>query len=78
MKAETTKIELIQWLAAIEDKTLLSSLLSFKKANESLDWADQLSKKQLNEIKQGLDDVKKGKTTSSEKLWAAYGRKVKR
>ena len=78
MKAETTKIELIQWLAAIEDKTLLSSLLSFKKANESLDWADQLSKKQLNEIKQGLDDVKKGKTTSSEKLWASYGRKIKR
>ena len=78
MKAATIKSELIQWLKAIEDKSLLASLLSFKKANESVDWADSLSADQLKDIEEGLEDIKQGRVISGEKLWASYGRKVKR
>lgn len=77
MKSQTTKLELIEWLTRIEDKGLLNSLLLFKKANESLDWADTLNDEQMNQLNEGLEDFRKGRTVTSEKVWAKYGRKPK-
>ncbi|MBK9425507.1 MAG: hypothetical protein IPN54_15470 [Bacteroidetes bacterium] len=69
MKSEQLKLELIQWLASIEDKQILQSLFRFKNIQENTDWWDTLSDDQLKEIKKGIDDVKKGKTISSKSLW---------
>lgn len=77
MKSEQLKLELIQWLASIEDKQILQSLFRFKKIQENTDWWDTLSDDQLKEIEKGIDDVKKGKTISSKSVWQKYGRTIK-
>lgn len=78
MKAESLKLELIQWLAAVKDKSTLESLLFFKKLQQSNDWWDELSTEQREQIDAGLAELKKGKTVSADKVWAKYGRKAKR
>ena len=78
MKAEALKLELIQWLAAVKDKSTLESLLFFKKLQQSSDWWDELSTEQREQIDVGLAEIKKGKTVSADKVWAKYGRKEKR
>ncbi|MBK7966125.1 MAG: hypothetical protein IPK10_13165 [Bacteroidetes bacterium] len=77
MKSEQLKLELIQWLASIEDKQILQSLFRFKNIQENTDWWDSLSDDQLKEIEKGIDDVKKGKTISSKSVWQKYGRTIK-
>jgi hypothetical protein len=42
---------------------------------EKPDWADNLSFEQKKKLKEGLEDIKAGRTASSEKFWARYGRK---
>ena len=76
MKSESAKLELIEWLTRIEDKNLLNSLLLFKKSNETLDWDDTLSAENRNLLNEGLTDIRKGRTVSSEKVWSKYGRKA--
>ena len=77
MNSEQLKLELIQWLASIEDMQILQSLIRYKNIQENTDWWDTLSDDQLKEIKKGIDDVKKGKTISSKSLWQKYGRTIK-
>ncbi|MBK6640338.1 MAG: hypothetical protein IPG39_03455 [Bacteroidetes bacterium] len=77
MNSEQLKLELIQWLASIEDMQILQSLFRYKNIQENTDWWDTLSDDQLKEIKKGIDDVKKGKTISSKSLWQKYGRTIK-
>jgi hypothetical protein len=76
MKLDATKIELIEWLTKLDDKAVLSSLLFFKKSTETMDWADDLSPEQRNRVEEGLADIKAGRTVTSEKFWAKYGRKI--
>lgn len=76
MKSEAAKLELIEWLTKINDKSLLDSLLLLKKSSESFDWADSLTENQRNLLSEGLEDIRKGRTVSNEKVWAKYGRKA--
>jgi len=78
MKTETIKLELIQWLASLEDKQLLQSLFFYKNIQKKTDWWDDLTKEQLNEINKGIKNIKEGKTVSSSSVWQRYGRKPKR
>ncbi|HLG02981.1 MAG TPA: hypothetical protein VI731_05260 [Bacteroidia bacterium] len=77
MKLADVKLELIEWLTRVDDEAMLKSLLIYKKANESFDWADDLSKKQKMMVEEGLTDLKAGRTHSRQKVWAKYGRKPK-
>ncbi len=77
MNSEQLKLELIQWLASIEDMQILQSLIRYKNIQENTDWWDTLSDDQLKEIKKGIDDVKKGKTISGKSVWQKYGRTIK-
>ena len=61
MKTEHFKLELIQWLASLEDKQVLQTLFRFKNIQEKTDWWDTLTEEQLDEIKKGIDDIKRGK-----------------
>jgi hypothetical protein len=76
MKSESIKIELIEWLTRLDDKSLLTSLLQFKKASEQGDWSDNLTPGQLESLQRGLQDMKNKKVISSQKFWSSYGKKV--
>ena len=75
MSTNALRLELIEWLTQLNDKSLLTSLMQFKKAEEK-DWADDLSDEQIKSLERGLKDIKKGRVISSEALWAKYGRKA--
>lgn len=59
-----------------EDKGILSCILFLKKFSEKADWADQLVNDQKNRVEEGLEDIKAGRSVTSEKVWAKYGRKA--
>lgn len=76
MKVENIKIELIEWLSKLEDKSILTSLLQFKKSAETGDWADHLSKEQVESLQRGLFDSENNNIINSKDFWNSYGRKV--
>lgn len=76
MKAENIRIELIEWLTKLDDINLLTSILQFKKSNESGDWAENLNAAQIESLQRGLADMKKGDLIDSKTFWASYGRKI--
>lgn len=69
------KLELIQWLSALDDKGLLASLLRFKQANEGADWYDTLNAAERAAIAEGEADLKAGRLKPSSEVWKKYGRK---
>ena len=75
MKTDAVKLELIEWMARIEDEGVLKALVLFKKSTQESDWADDLSAEQLLKVEEGMEDIKKGRTITSKKLWQKYGRK---
>ncbi len=77
MKVDNIKIELIQWLAQLEDKQVLQSLFYFKNIQEKTDWWDMLTDAQLKEVEKSIEAVKKGKTIPNKNVWLKYGRAPK-
>ena len=76
MRTESIKIELIEWLARLNDNSLLTSLLQFKKATEQGDWANNLNAEQIESLQQGLADMKNKNVISSQTFWNSYGKKA--
>lgn len=76
MNSESIKNELIEWLSKLDGKSILASLLQFKKSAESVDWADNLTKEQIESLQRGLSDAEKGNVISSKDFWSSYGRQV--
>lgn len=76
MKSDAIKLELIEWLTKMDDEGVLAAMMLFKKANQTLDWADDLTPEQTLRVEEGLQAIKKGKTISRKKVWQKYGRKV--
>jgi hypothetical protein len=74
MTTKATKIELLDWLSGIEDDAVLAALLFYKKANESTDWADDLTEGQRAAIREGLEDVRQGREHPSAEVWNRCGR----
>ena len=76
MKAESIKSELIEWLSRLDDNSILTSLLQFKKSAEAGDWTDNLTKEQIESLQRGLSDLEKGNIISSKDFWNSYGRQI--
>jgi len=73
MKAQSLKIELLEWLNSIEDIRVLSTLMQFKKAATVEDWAEKLTDDQLESLKRGISELNNNKVISSKDFWKAYG-----
>ncbi len=73
MKAQSLKIELLEWLNSIEDIRMLSTLMQFKKAATMEDWAEKLTDDQLESLKRGISELNNKKVISSKDFWQAYG-----
>ena len=57
MALESIKLDIIQWIAHLQDEKLLKTLLYFKKAAEDTDWWDALTTEQKKSIEEGLKDL---------------------
>ena len=53
------KLELIQWLSSIEDKTIIKKLMEFRK-RETKDWWDEISNEEKVSIEKGIKQADSG------------------
>ncbi|MEO7088569.1 MAG: hypothetical protein ABIZ51_07255 [Bacteroidia bacterium] len=65
------KIELIQWLSTLEDKSIIDKLLKFRRA-ENKDWWNSISAAEQKSIEKGLSDAEKGKLKSHSEARKLY------
>lgn len=54
------KMELIRWLSALEDKSVIDKIMEIKK-QESRDWWIEISEEERKSLERGIDDAEKGK-----------------
>ena len=57
------KIELIQWLSALEDKNIIEKLIKFREA-ENKDWWIAISDPEKLSIEKGIEDADNNKLSS--------------
>lgn len=78
MKSENNildqKIELIQWLSSLEDKSIIEKLLQFRKA-ETKDWWETIQDQEKDSILEGTEDAENNKLnphSSARKLYEKW------
>lgn len=60
---ENKKIELIQWLSTLNDKSLIDKLMKLRE-KEKTDWWHEISDAEIKSIEKGIQDADNGKLTS--------------
>ena len=68
---QNIKIELIQWLTTLEDKSLIQKILDLRK-DQTKDWWDEISESEKKSIEQGIDYAEKGKLNSHSEARKIY------
>ena len=63
MDIQSTKIELVKTILAIEDTEFIQKVADFIN-KENVDFWDELSTSEQNEIKEGINELDKGKRIS--------------
>jgi hypothetical protein len=68
---QNTKIELIQWLTTLDDKSLIQKILELRKS-ETKDWWNEISESEKISIEKGLSDADNGKVNSHSEARKVY------
>jgi len=68
---QNIKIELIQWLTFLEDKSILQQIVNLRN-NQTKDWWNNISESEKNSIKKGISDSKSGKLNSHSEARKVY------
>jgi hypothetical protein len=74
MNTYAEKIDIIQWIAGLNDKTILQQLKRIKEQStlEQQDCFDTISVEERQSINRGLEDSKKGKITPHSEVRKRY------
>ena len=67
------KIELIQWLSTLEDKSIIEKILNLRK-EETDDWWMNMSAAENNSIEKGIEDAENNNVTSHSEARKLYER----
>jgi hypothetical protein len=68
---QNTKIELIQWLASLEDKSLIEKVLNLRNT-QTKDWWNEISDTEKESIEKGISDAEKGKVNAHTEVRKVY------
>ena len=71
MDIQAEKLQLIEWLARLNNTKVLKRFISLKKAQEK-DWWDQISVEEKAEINEGLAQADRGEVTSHKEVMDKY------
>lgn len=71
MDIQAEKLQLIEWLARLNNTTILKRFINLKKEQEK-DWWDQLSKEEKAEIEEGLTQADRGELIPHKEVMAKY------
>lgn len=71
MDIQSEKLRLIQWLAGLNDAKVLSEFIQLKKAKE-LDWWDDISLEEREEIETGILQAESGEVSTHSEVMEKY------
>lgn len=71
MDIQSEKLQLIEWLARLNNTTVLKRVMALKKEQEK-DWWDLLSAEEKLEIEEGLAQADRGEVVSHKEVMAKY------
>ncbi|MCB0452908.1 MAG: hypothetical protein KDC94_08440 [Aequorivita sp.] len=71
LSLENKKIELIQWLSTLNDKSLIDKLMKLRE-KEKNDWWNEISSIEKQSIEKGILDADNGKLTSHSNVKGIY------
>lgn len=60
MDIQAQKLELIEWLASVNDTSIIKAILELREKKDS-DWWNSLSEEQKEDIEAGLEDLEAGR-----------------
>lgn len=70
---DRVKEDLVEWISKPKNEDLLESLKLMKEAEGSADWYDDLTEKEKESIKKGLQDHEEGRVLNSKEFWKKNG-----
>ena len=71
---QSKKIELIQWLSAIDDMDILNKVSALLLDEQKKEWQGNISEAEYESIEKGLQDAADGKLVPHSKARAIYGK----
>jgi hypothetical protein len=71
MDFQAEKLQLIEWLAKLNNTTTLKRFITLKKEQEK-DWWDQIDMEEKSEIEEGLAQADRGEVVSHKEVMAKY------
>lgn len=71
MDVQAEKLRLIEWLAGVNDQSVIEKLLAFRKRAEG-DWWKDLDSEEKTEIEEGLSQAEKEEFLSHEEAMSQY------
>lgn len=73
MSIQDKKIELIQWLATVDDPSVLDRIMELRE-KEKADWWKELSEEEKKSIEKGIEEANSGKLESHSEARKLYER----
>lgn len=65
MNIQSEKLSLIEWIAGVNDYSVIEKLLSIKESHaKTKDWYAKLNDEELASINRGLKDIEEGRMNS--------------
>lgn len=71
MDIQAEKLNLIQWLAGIDNEAIIQQFAALRKQQES-DWWDEISEEERAEIEEGLAQANHGELIPHDQVMAKY------
>ncbi len=73
MDIQAEKIGLIQWIADLNDSSIINKIKEIRRTHSfSDDWWDELSTAEKESVKRGLKDIEEGRIHSHQTVKKAY------
>jgi predicted transcriptional regulator len=73
MGHDAIKLELIEWLAKLENDSTIQFLKIIKDTDSREDWWDELTEDQKQGIQRGLKDIEEGRLVPHDEVRLKYG-----
>jgi hypothetical protein len=70
MDIQAEKIQLIEWLAALNKPSVIKKLVALKESDT--DWWEKIGEEEKSEIKEGLKQADRGQVVPHHKVMARY------
>ena len=76
MNTNADKLEIIKWIAELDDQSTLQQLKMIKEQSITAqqDWWDTISSEERQSIERGLEDSEEGRTTPHSEVMKRYAK----